>query len=61
MISLRCYWPELIASIVWAHEQTPLANLIVWVDKPIALSIVQARFVGLAHFVIEVNPIGGML
>ena len=52
LISWRGYWQELIESIVWAHEQTPLANLIVWSDKPIALSIVQARFVGLAHFAI---------
>lgn len=52
LISWRGYWQELIESIVWAHEQTPLANLIVWADKPIALSIVQARFVGLAHFAI---------
>ncbi|KAK8284114.1 hypothetical protein V6Z12_D08G137300, partial [Gossypium hirsutum] len=33
-----------------AHERTPLANLIRWRDKPVALSIVQARLVGLAHF-----------
>ena len=52
LISWRGYWQELIESIVWAHEQTPLANLIMWSDKPIALSIVQARFVGLAHFAI---------
>ncbi len=52
LISWRGYWQELIESIVWAHEQTPLANLIVWADKPIALSIAQARFVGLAHFAI---------
>ncbi len=43
---------QLIESIVWAHEQTPLANLIIWAEKPVALSIVQARFVGLAHFAI---------
>jgi photosystem I P700 chlorophyll a apoprotein A2 len=28
----------------------PLANLIRWRDKPVALSIVQARLVGLVHF-----------
>jgi photosystem I P700 chlorophyll a apoprotein A2 len=50
LISWRGYWQELIESIVWAHEQTPLANLIIWAEKPVALSIVQARFVGLAHF-----------
>jgi len=49
LISWRGYWQELIESIVWAHEQTPLANLIVWSEKPVALSIVQARFVGLAQ------------
>ncbi|KAK2976470.1 hypothetical protein RJ640_020511, partial [Escallonia rubra] len=27
----------------WAHERIPLANLIRWRDKPVALSIVQAR------------------
>jgi photosystem I P700 chlorophyll a apoprotein A2 len=38
--------------LVWAHERTPLANLVRWKDKPVALSIVQARVVGLAHFTI---------
>jgi photosystem I P700 chlorophyll a apoprotein A2 len=52
LISWRGYWQELIEPIVWAHEQTPLANLIIWAEKPVALSIVQARFVGLAHFAI---------
>jgi photosystem I P700 chlorophyll a apoprotein A2 len=50
LISWRGYWQELIETIVWAHERTPLANLIRWKDKPVALSIVQARLVGLAHF-----------
>jgi photosystem I P700 chlorophyll a apoprotein A2 len=40
LISWRGYWQELIESIVWAHEQTPLANLIIWAEKPVALSIV---------------------
>ncbi|TVP61624.1 MAG: hypothetical protein EA342_20365, partial [Leptolyngbya sp. LCM1.Bin17] len=35
-----------------AHERTPLANLVRWKDKPVALSIVQARVVGLAHFTV---------
>jgi len=52
LISWRGYWQELIETIVWAHERTPLANLIKWQDKPVALSIVQARLVGLAHFTI---------
>ncbi|KAG9438531.1 hypothetical protein H6P81_021531 [Aristolochia fimbriata] len=44
------YGKELIETLAWAHERTPLANLIRWRDKPVALSIVQARLVGLAHF-----------
>ena len=50
LISWRGYWQELIETLVWAHERTPLANLIGWTDKPVALSIVQARLVGLIHF-----------
>nr|YP_003795479.1 P700 apoprotein A2 of photosystem I [Floydiella terrestris]YP_010500117.1 P700 apoprotein A2 of photosystem I [Gormaniella terricola]ACZ58442.1 P700 apoprotein A2 of photosystem I [Floydiella terrestris]UWV18294.1 P700 apoprotein A2 of photosystem I [Gormaniella terricola] len=50
LISWRGYWQELIETLVWAHEKTPLANLVVWKDKPVALSIVQARLVGLTHF-----------
>nr|YP_009664124.1 photosystem I P700 apoprotein A2 [Cuscuta costaricensis]QCW07760.1 photosystem I P700 apoprotein A2 [Cuscuta costaricensis] len=50
LISWRGYWQELIETLVWAHERTPLGNLIRWRDKPVALSIVQARLVGLAHF-----------
>ena len=52
LISWRGYWQELIETIVWAHERTPLANLIRWKDKPVALSIVQARVVGLTHFTV---------
>ena len=37
-------------TLVWAHERTPIADLVRWKDKPVALSIVQARLVGLAHF-----------
>lgn len=44
------YWQELIETPARAHERTPLANLIRWKDKPVALSIVQAQLVGLAHF-----------
>ncbi|MCD7461354.1 hypothetical protein HAX54_045945 [Datura stramonium] len=36
---------ELIETLAWAHERTPLANLFRWRDKPVALSIVQARLV----------------
>ncbi|NJM95474.1 MAG: photosystem I chlorophyll a apoprotein A2, partial [Acaryochloridaceae cyanobacterium CSU_5_19] len=50
LISWRGYWQELIETLVWAHQRTPLANLVQWKDKPVALSIVQARFVGLFHF-----------
>jgi photosystem I P700 chlorophyll a apoprotein A2 len=50
LISWRGYWQELIETLVWAHERTPLANIIKWRDKPVALSIVQARVVGLVHF-----------
>ena len=52
LISWRGYWQELIETLVWAHERTPLANLIRWRDKPVALSIVQARLVGLTHFAV---------
>ena len=50
LISWRGYWQELIEAITWAHEHTLVANLIAWQDKPVALSIVQARLVGLVHF-----------
>jgi photosystem I P700 chlorophyll a apoprotein A2 len=50
LISWRGYWQELIETLVWAHERTPLANAFVWRDSPVALSIVQGRLVGLAHF-----------
>ncbi|MGB3668803.1 MAG: photosystem I core protein PsaB [Phormidesmis sp.] len=52
LISWRGYWQELIETIVWAHERTPLANLVRWKDKPVAMSIVQGRLVGLAHFTV---------
>ena len=44
LISWRGYWQELIETIVWAHERTPLANLVRWKDKPVAMSIVQGSF-----------------
>ncbi|EFJ05046.1 hypothetical protein SELMODRAFT_137750, partial (mitochondrion) [Selaginella moellendorffii] len=53
LISWRGYWQELIETLARAHERTPLANLVRWGDKPVALSIVQARLVGLAH-----SPVG---
>jgi photosystem I P700 chlorophyll a apoprotein A2 len=50
LISWRGYWQELIETLVWAHVRTPIASLFQWRDAPVALSIVQARLVGLAHF-----------
>ncbi len=52
LIAWRGYWQELIETLVWAHERTPLANLVSWKDKPVALSIVQGWLVGLAHFTV---------
>jgi len=52
LIAWRGYWQELIETLVWAHERTPLANLVRWKDKPVAMSIVQGRLVGLAHFTV---------
>ena len=52
LISWRGYWQELIETLVWAHMRTPIANLFQWRDAPVALSIVQARLVGLVHFTI---------
>ncbi|MBW4485126.1 MAG: photosystem I core protein PsaB [Tildeniella torsiva UHER 1998/13D] len=52
LISWRGYWQELIETLVWAHERTPLANLVRWKDKPVAMSIIQGRVVGLAHFTV---------
>jgi photosystem I P700 chlorophyll a apoprotein A2 len=50
LISWRGYWQELIETLVWAHQRTPIANQIGWVHTPVALTIVQARLVGLWHF-----------
>jgi photosystem I P700 chlorophyll a apoprotein A2 len=50
LISWRGYWQELIETLVWAHRRTPLANWFEWEDKPVALSIVQGRLIGLVHF-----------
>jgi photosystem I P700 chlorophyll a apoprotein A2 len=51
LISWRGYWQELIETLVWAHTRTPIAHFMFqWREKPIALSIVGARLVGLAHF-----------
>jgi hypothetical protein len=29
-ISWRGYWQELIESLAWAHERTPIADLVRW-------------------------------
>ena len=42
----------MIETLAWAHQRTPIANIAGWRDKPVALSIVQARLVGLSHFAI---------
>ena len=52
LISWRGYWQELIDSILFMHLQAPVLGNI-WQGQyytPIALSIVQARFIGLVHF-----------
>lgn len=52
LISWRGYWQELIEIIAYMQQNTPLLND-VWNSSfysPVALSIVQARFVGLVHF-----------
>ena len=52
LISWRGYWQELIEIIAYMQQNTPLLND-VWSSSfysPVALSIVQARFVGLVHF-----------
>jgi photosystem I P700 chlorophyll a apoprotein A2 len=51
LITWRGYWQELIETLMWAHENTPL-SFGYPKDKPVALSIVQARLVGLTHFTI---------
>nr|GEZ22906.1 photosystem I P700 apoprotein A2, chloroplastic [Tanacetum cinerariifolium] len=47
------YGREVIETLAWAHECTHVANLIRWREKSMALSIVQARLLGLAHFSVE--------
>ena len=51
LITWRGYWQELIETLMWAHEHTPL-SFGYPKDKPVALSIVQARLVGLTHFTV---------
>jgi photosystem I P700 chlorophyll a apoprotein A2 len=52
LISWRGYWQELIDIILYMHLKTPILYDL-WnggIYTPVALSIVQARFVGLVHF-----------
>mmetsp|Transcript_6945 Transcript_6945/g.14901 ORF Transcript_6945/g.14901 Transcript_6945/m.14901 type:complete len:662 (-) Transcript_6945:7-1992(-) len=52
LISWRGYWQELIDIILYMHLKTPIL-IDLWnggVYTPLALSIVQARFIGLVHF-----------
>lgn len=54
LVSWRGYWQELIDSIVWSHSTTSLLTDI-WSGAkytPQALSIVQARLIGLVHFLV---------
>jgi photosystem I P700 chlorophyll a apoprotein A1 len=48
LFSGRGYWQELIESIVWAHNKLRVAPSI----QPRALSIIQGRAVGVAHFLL---------
>jgi photosystem I P700 chlorophyll a apoprotein A1 len=46
LFSGRGYWQELIESIVWAHNKLKVAPTV----QPRALSIIQGRAVGAAHY-----------
>jgi photosystem I P700 chlorophyll a apoprotein A1 len=48
LFSGRAYWQELIESIVWAHNKLRVAPAI----QPRALSIIQGRAVGVAHYLL---------
>ncbi len=48
LFSGRGYWQELIESIVWAHSKLRVAPAI----QPRALSIIQGRAVGVAHYLL---------
>nr|YP_009545937.1 photosystem I P700 chlorophyll a apoprotein A1 [Glaucocystis incrassata]ASQ39998.1 photosystem I P700 chlorophyll a apoprotein A1 [Glaucocystis incrassata] len=48
LFSGRGYWQELIESIVWAHNKLKVAPSI----QPRALSIIQGRAVGVAHYLL---------
>ena len=48
LFSGRGYWQELIESIIWAHKVVVAAPAI----YPRALSIIQGRAVGVAHYLL---------
>jgi photosystem I P700 chlorophyll a apoprotein A1 len=48
LFSGRGYWQELIESIVWAHNKLRITPAI----QPRALSIIQGRAVGVAHYLL---------
>ncbi len=48
LFSGRGYWQELIESIVWAHNKLNITPMI----QPRALSIIQGRAVGVAHYLL---------
>jgi photosystem I P700 chlorophyll a apoprotein A2 len=52
LISWRGYWQELIDICLYMHLKTPLSYSLLVLDvyTPVALSIVQARALGLFHF-----------
>ena len=52
LISWRGYWQELIDMVVVIHLKTPMIYeiWIAYLYTPVALSILQARFVGVVHF-----------
>ena len=53
LISWRGYWQELIDIILYMHFKTPfMYNLWAGQITPTALSIVQARLIGLIHFTV---------
>jgi photosystem I P700 chlorophyll a apoprotein A2 len=54
LLSWRGYWQELIDIVLLMHLKTPILYDL-WSGKPstpVAVSIVQARFIGLAHFTV---------
>jgi photosystem I P700 chlorophyll a apoprotein A1 len=48
LFSSRGYWQELIESIIWAHNKLKVSLAI----QPRALSIVQGRAIGVAHYLL---------